>query len=131
MPHKDPEKMKEVKKRYRESHRLILREKSKVYTAEYRKKNRERDLKLYYAQKGMIFDLYGWHCNCCGEENPKFLTIDHVDGDGRRHRNAGMRLYSQILRDITLMGKEKFQILCYNCNCSKRLNNNICPHKDI
>src|SRR3972149_2266120 len=33
-----------------------------------------------------VLDAYGWRCECCGEQEPMFLTIDHIEGGGNIHR---------------------------------------------
>ena len=55
------------------------------------------------------------------------LQVDHRHGGGNEHRRkAGGTMYSQMLRDPDL--KEKYQLLCANCNWIKRrLNNEACP----
>jgi len=74
------------------------------------------------------FNAYGGcRCACCGETNPKFLTIDHVFGGGNKHRktnNIG-NFYNW------LKGQnypEGYQVLCYNCNCARGHNGGVCPH---
>lgn len=80
--------------------------------------------------KKKVFLGYGGKCQCppCGESNSEFLTIDHKNNDGGRHRrstNFGTSLYDWII-------KNKFpdilQLLCWNCNMAKRFNGGICPH---
>lgn len=87
----------------------------------------------YY--KGLIFDHYGWRCNCCGETTPQFLCVDHVNNDGYKDkigkcqkRITGLPLYRKIINEGY---GEKYQILCANCNHGKNVNNGICPHKTI
>ena len=36
----------------------------------------------HQSYKEKVFDHYGWVCACCGEAEPLFLTIDHVNNDG-------------------------------------------------
>jgi len=66
-------------------------------------------------------------CACCGETEIKFLTIDHINGFGNRHRK-------QIKKNLYLWLKENgypkegFQVLCFNCNMGKNRNDGICPH---
>ena len=79
-----------------------------------------------------VFEHYGNKCNCCGETTPKFLTIDHINNDGNRHRkltgrDTGSGMYTWIVSNNF---PEYLQILCWNCNCGKSQNNGICPHKD-
>lgn len=84
--------------------------------------------------KKKILDHYGWTCNCCGEANPLFLTVDHVHNDGFRDRHpggaklSGLALYRKIIKEGF---PKRYQILCMNCNHGKRMNNGICPHNSI
>jgi len=98
--------------------------------------NREKAIssqKAYrQSQKEAILDHYGRYCACCGEDEPVFLSVDHVAGDGAAHRRAnakrsGASLYSLLIKDGFPVG---FQILCYNCNFAKR-NGHACPHAAI
>lgn len=84
--------------------------------------------------KKTVFDYYGWICNCCGETGRTFLTIDHVNNDGHKQKSkngvrlSGMHLYLVIIKEGF---PNKYQILCMNCNWSKRMNNGMCEHKLI
>ena|SRR3990167_2743785 len=66
-------------------------------------------------------------CNCCGEKEIKFLTIDHINNDGATHR----KIIKQSL-DAWLYKKDfmpnRFQVLCVNCNYAKQWYGK-CPHK--
>lgn len=97
-------------------------EKKAVYQAAYAKRYRN-DL------KAQIFEAYGARCNCCGETNTGFLSIDHVNGGGNEHRKSvggGAQVYLDIIRRGF---PEDFQILCYNCNLGRQWNEGVCPHK--
>lgn len=68
-------------------------------------------------------------CNCCGEKNLAFLTLDHINGDGSKHRKligTHTKLSSWTIRNNFPSG---FQVLCFNCNIGKS-NKSICPHKN-
>jgi hypothetical protein len=91
-----------------------------------------------FARKLAVFNAYGGpKCACCGETIFKFLTIDHINNDGAEHRrslkndksksSSGQRIYCWLKKNNFPPG---FQVLCFNCNCGKSLNNGICPHKD-
>lgn len=74
---------------------------------------------------------YGGKCRCCGETNLKFLTIDHIYNDGYKERIkqvGGSRIYAMLRRKNC--PKKRYQLLCWNCNCGKRMNKGICPHKE-
>lgn len=82
--------------------------------------------------KDQIFTAYGgWVCACCKEREPKFLTLDHINNRGaqekRAHGNeATYRLFARLRREGFPSG---YQVLCFNCNCGKRDNGGVCPHK--
>ena len=82
--------------------------------------------------KKMVFDHYGWKCTCCGEENPVFLTMDHINNDGYKDKMVGGRkltgkdLYIKIMREGL---PNRFQTLCQNCNFGKKVRG-ICPHQN-
>jgi hypothetical protein len=85
----------------------------------------------YNRIKDEVYEHYGgYKCNCCGESNPKFLSLDHINNDGGKHRKlfgitGGMHLYRWIQKNNF---PEGFQVLCYNCNLGKARNQGICPH---
>jgi len=82
-----------------------------------------------------IRNAYGNKCNCCGETNPLFLTIDHINNDGYKIRPRNKNGYAQAefsgsyyKRIIRADFPKDLQLLCWNCNCGKNRNNGICPH---
>ena len=63
-------------------------------------------------------------CNNCGISNLKALTIDHINGNGLRHRiehNIGGHI-AEWLRQNNY--PEGYQVLCMNCQFIKRKTNN-------
>lgn len=80
--------------------------------------------------RDQIVDAYGGACSCCGETTPEFLTIDHVNGDGRQHRLALGTSNRRIMLEIIARGfPPEFRIQCYNCNCGRARNGGVCPHQ--
>lgn len=69
-------------------------------------------------------------CACCREDIVAFLTIDHIDGNGRKQREElgknfnGLAFYQWLNK----YHPEGYRVLCYNCNCGRRINGGICPH---
>lgn len=59
-------------------------EKRKNWEKSYREKNKQRlrDAKKRFRehQKDIVFNHYGNKCDCCGESNRIFFTIDHIMG---------------------------------------------------
>lgn len=95
-----------------------------VKKEEYTHKYRER----YAEWRDIIIDGYGGKCECCGELERRFLTIDHVNGlSNRKDRKVGWVLFRQIfLQNFP----SEFRILCFNCNLGRQFNGGICPHKE-
>jgi hypothetical protein len=79
--------------------------------------------------KAEVFTHYGTSCACCGESNPGFLTIDHINGctkEERKTQGLGTGFYCWLRKNGF---PEGFQTLCYNCNSGRATNGGICPHK--
>lgn len=85
--------------------------------------------KFLLKWKNLVFDHYGRICKCCGEFHEEFLTMDHVNNDGAKHRK-------EIGKETIILYKwlvahnfpKEFQPLCWNCNTSKGFFG-YCPHK--
>lgn len=112
---------------YYRKNRVKVMERTKKWT----KNNAEH---LRELRKKIRFDVLNFYsfgkleCACCGEKEYRFLTIDHVNGGGNKHRkekNIGSLPMWLESRDFP----EGYQVLCYNCNCGRAWNNGICPHK--
>ena len=86
--------------------------------------NRESNHRL----RDEVINEYGGKCVCCGETRREYLTIDHINGGGGKHRREiGIR-GSQFYRWLKQNNYPKgFQVLCFNCNCGKK-DYGICPH---
>lgn len=68
---------------------------------------------------------YGKDCAYCGEDLFIFLTIDHINNDGAKHRQH-VRRNSKIQTGFNIGAwlrrnkyPEGFQVLCVNCNHAK------------
>jgi hypothetical protein len=76
-----------------------------------------------------IIIQYGSKCECCGEAEPEFLTIDHTKNDGAEHRRNGFKgekLYKW-LKDQGYP-KDGYRLLCWNCNAARGIHG-FCPHE--
>ena len=62
-------------------------------------------------------------CNSCGFSDIRALSIDHIKGNGNKHRKAigHMDFYQWIKKNNFPKG---FQVLCFNCQWIKRVQNN-------
>lgn len=77
-----------------------------------------------------LINAYGGKCNCCGETNWIFLTIDHIAGGGNIHRKNIKRTGTDFYRWLKINNypKDNYQLLCYNCNITKG-HQGFCPCK--
>ncbi len=82
----------------------------------------------FYKLKKEIYDHYGNKCQCCGEKRKEFLSIDHMDGGGHKHRKeiGGNGLYYWLRQKKF---PKNFRILCMNCNWAIGVYG-YCPHKN-
>ena len=102
-------------------------------------KNRARLNHL--KRKIKTFNVYGGcKCSWCGETDVIILTIDHINNDGHLHlhenksrkgyirnnsiykRMTGAALYRWLKKHNY---PSDFQVLCFNCNCTKERNKGI------
>lgn len=111
--------------------------KNAVYLKEYHarkyEKNRvslnENARRYYRKLQKIVFDHYGNECACCGENETIFLSIDHVNNDGAKHRKkigVGHILFRWIIDNKF---PKALQLLCCNCNLGKHRNGGVCPHE--
>lgn len=90
----------------------------------------QRSSEYYTRLRQEVHTAYGNQCTCCQENNPVFLTLDHVNNDGAAHRKslscggAGLLRWA---RDSNF--PQTLTLLCYNCNCGRYRNSGICPHQ--
>lgn len=82
------------------------------------------------AAREEVLKHYGKRCECCGETAVEFLTIDHINGGGNKHRRelgnrGGYRFYLWLIRNNYPDG---YRVLCFNCNCAIAFSG-ACPHQ--
>lgn len=107
----------------------------KIYRSKPGIKQHESDQhkkRLKYL-KDIVYQAYGGYiCKCCGEKEIKFLSIDHIDGQGNKKRKelygAGITFYRWLIKNNF---PSRFQILCMNCQFGRKFNNGTCPHQEV
>lgn len=127
---------------YRKEWVIKNRNRINQYAREIRKKNRDMinkwrrdwERKRHRKLKELVLSHYSKgipSCNCCGEKNIIFLTIDHINNDGAERRRMGEKhghkLYAKLIKHDF---PKEFQVLCMNCNWGKYQNGGICPHQN-
>jgi hypothetical protein len=79
---------------------------------------REHGRRWRESYRTQVYDHYGRVCACCGATER--LTIDHVNGDGRQHREEIGKGSGAVYRWLIANGfPPGFQVLCLSCNNSK------------
>lgn len=85
--------------------------------------------------KNDVMTAYGSRCVCCGEDDLRFLTLDHINSDGAEQRRklkghrgqAGIGFYTWVRQNDY---PDDLQLLCWNCNSGRHYNGGTCPHHD-
>ena len=91
---------------YYYSHKQQLRN----YQKQLRRQNKQ-DVIFHYSN-GLM------ECQACRIKTFEILTLDHVNGNGNKHRKAinSLSIWSWIKR---MKYPKGYQVLCYNCNVLK------------
>ena len=80
------------------------------------------------AKRQKLIVGLGGKCVRCGFNDYRALHVDHINGDGyseRANKNGYWGSLSAKSIEETIAGKGiKYQLLCANCNCIKRSENN-------
>ena len=124
------EHLRESKRRYHQDNRDKIIARVNEWVMKNPEKRRRNALEYYYRLQVAAMEAYGgYRCACCGEDEPLFLTLDHVNDDGSKHRaQIGKVNIYRWLRDNGY--PEGFQVLCMNCNHGRMRNGGICPHQE-
>lgn len=141
---KDPEAWREAARKRRKTDKYqaskkasdqICRDRVRQYARDWAAKNKEqinaKNREKRWNLRLEVIAAYGGHCACCGEDDPHFLTIDHIynDGASERRKNqhgCGDKFYMWLRRRGWPKGRH--QVLCSNCNSAKGQFGK-CPHE--
>jgi hypothetical protein len=102
----------------------MSKESAKAYRIDNREKAHAYGKTYRQTLKTKFLELYGSICNCCGETEVEFLTIDHLVPENKTRHETSSKAY---LLATSSYRPDLFQVLCYNCNCARR--HGVCPHK--
>ncbi len=89
---------------------------------------RQRNYRMGLKEK--IVAAYGGKCTCCGEQEIKFLTIEHKNNNGAEHRRAlggSKNVHNWIIKNNY---PKDMTVLCFNCNAAS-FYYGVCPHKKV
>lgn len=129
---------------YHGEHRSEILLRQNAYFKAHREENRLRCIKWYelHRKEELIkrrekrdlirkkfISMYGGKCSCCGETIEQFLSLDHINSNGKEHRmkvRGGAQMYRLVIKEG--YRPDKYRILCYNCNLSRGFYG-FCPHE--
>lgn len=120
--------------RKRVRHRLCYKCGLARYRKWYKKSSKticERQRQYRRKCKEELVAAYGGKCFCCGEKAIEFLTIEHTQKDGAKHRReigGTNRMHSWLKKNG--YPKDGYSILCFNCNAADFYYGK-CPHKSF
>ena len=119
-------------KEYRDEHRAEIQDQANEYYQEHKKDIIVSQREKRQALRNEVIDAYGGKCACCGETHREFLSIDHIEGGGGSHRrtlaetgNYSRKLYPFLKAEG--FPKDKYRLLCMNCNWARMMYGH-CPH---
>jgi hypothetical protein len=116
----DPERHRERQRNYKASDaKPNVLAYNRAWSAEYRA-----------SLRAEMHEAYGNACACCGEKEPLFLQLDHIFNDGhldRKENKTSAKLWAKLKKQG--WPKDRYQLLCANCNFGKAMNGGICPHQ--
>ena len=110
-------------------------EKIRIRNKANRLKNRDQRIAYGKARRLRIRLLVINHyskgkneCSCCKENEMAFLTLDHINNNGNKHREISKNnLYEYLIRCKLPKG---LRVLCFNCNSGREKSpGKICPHE--
>lgn len=96
----------------------------------FRQRSRDSQARGRKKLREQLLAAYGGKCTCpkCPETNQAFLTLEHVERDGREHRKAvGSHSYADLRRRG--WPQDGYTLLCWNCNAGSRFTG-VCPHME-
>lgn len=107
---------------------------SRTYMRNFLNRNPSYEKDMFQKKKTRLykefFKAYGDKCSCCGESEKMFLSIEHLHGGGMKHRESlsgnGLSMLYSLRREK--WPKDKYTVLCMNCNWGKARNKGTCPH---
>ena len=93
-----------------------------------RARDRYMQSQKHQEMKQAIMEAYGGKCECCGENQLIYLSVDHINCDGAEHRRelkkSGTKFYEWLVANDYPTG---FRVLCMNCNTALGMYG-YCPH---
>lgn len=120
---------------YREKQNARAREAHRRNHEGSKKKLRNGAQERFLRDKKAALARYGKMCACCGENDYRFLTFQHANGDGKEHRismgiapRGSGAAFVRKLRMADYPDWPGLIVLCANCHMAEDLWGG-CPHQ--
>jgi len=87
-------------------------------------KNKQRKV---ISIRNETFDLLGGECVDCGTKDRRTFTIDHLDKDGKKHRETAKNTLQRwrLYFEAALTGSHRIVIRCFNCHSIRDLKRQV------
>lgn len=87
-------------------------------------KNKQRKV---ISIRNETFDLLGAECVDCGTKDRRTFTIDHLDKDGKKHRETAKNTLQRwrLYFEAALTGSHRIVIRCFNCHSIRDLKRQV------
>ena len=115
-----------IKNNFPKNFRLLCWKCNRLEYLEYKQLSMSPDEKKksnkYFEFKRQIFQRYGGDkCKVCGEVDVRALVLDHIDGNGNKHRkDNNIKGFDDMFKWVCKNNYPPlFQVLCWNCNALK------------
>ena len=108
---------------YCNNNKTALRKHRKKRYSAQRERIRKQNLLNNFSDKLQVLKYYSndtLHCILCPESRFWALTIDHINGGGRKHR-ASLKVHNFYRWLINNNLPDGYRCLCYNCNTKQYL----------
>ena len=125
--------MKKYNKDYKKKHKKRLNKRNNELQRLFRERNphmasygttKEGRRAYRKNQRLELVGLMGGKCVVCGETDPIYFQIDHVNNDGSAGERGkdGRRKEHGVLFHSYFKSPDSFQLMCANCNWAKEKN---------
>lgn len=116
----------EDNKKWRLNNRDIVKINNNKYYSNNKQEHLEKcDIRRRIKINKAMNILGGAICKHCGNTDFRVLQFDHIHGGGRKDETKCNDLLNEIIENPETSNL-KYQILCANCNSTKRKNNHEC-----
>lgn len=106
---------------------FYIRKNGTVYSYKCKKCVTNDNVERVRQYRRIVIEHYGSKCDCCGESNVEFLAIDHIHGNGNKHRKDE-NIQNLAKWIVSKKFPDGFRLLCHNCNFSIGVFG-YCPHQ--